>query len=152
MSPDFSITTRHIPDVHIVVLHGELDIVSAYDFALALVDVAGSTVVVDLSDLTFMDSTGIAALVMAWNRIRADGLGELVLTRPGGIVAKALEIVGLKDGSWIGRQTGMANPSWEKESFPKMTPGSQEQKDPQHFEAEPVLNDIWKGSGERNTR
>ena len=60
---------RHIPDVHIVALHGELDIVSAYDFALALVDVAGSTVVVDLSDLTFIDSTGISALVMARNHV-----------------------------------------------------------------------------------
>lgn len=68
---------------------------SAYDFALALVDVVGSTVVVDLSDLTFIDSTGISALVVARNRIRADGLGQLVLTRPGRIVGKALEIVGL---------------------------------------------------------
>ena len=54
-------------------LHGELDIVSAYDLALALVEVAGSTVVVDLSDLTFMDSTGISALVMARKRILDDG-------------------------------------------------------------------------------
>jgi len=93
--PEFSLTTHHIPGVHVVALQGELDIVSAYDFALALVDVAGSTVVVDLSDLTFIDSTGIGALVMARNRIRADGLGELVLTRPTAIVRGALEIVGL---------------------------------------------------------
>ncbi len=99
MSSEFSFTTRDVPGVHIVALHGELDVVSAYGLALALVEVAGSTLVVDLSGLTFMDSTGIGALVMAKNRILADRRGELVLTRPGGIVRRALEIVGLS--SWI---------------------------------------------------
>ncbi len=99
VSPEFSFTARELPDVHVVALHGELDIVSAYDLALALVEVAGSTTVIDLSGLTFMDSSGISALVMAKNRILADGRGQLVLTRPGGIVRDALEIVGLS--SWI---------------------------------------------------
>lgn len=49
--------------------------------------------------LTFLDSTGISALVMARKRILADGRGQLVLTRPQGFVAKALEIVGLS--AWI---------------------------------------------------
>ena len=89
MSPEFSITTRDHPDVHIVSLHGELDIVSAYDLAMALVEIAGSTAVVDLSELTFMDSTGISALVMARKRILGDGRGRLVLTRPRGFVGKA---------------------------------------------------------------
>lgn len=99
MLPEFRITTRELPDVHVVTLHGELDIVSAYDLALALVGIAGSTVVVDLSDLTFIDSTGITALVMARKRIEADQRGQLVITRPGGIVRQALEIVGLS--RWI---------------------------------------------------
>ena len=68
MSLEFSSITRDLPGLHILALHGELDIVSAYDLALVLVEVAGSTVVVDLSDLTFMDSSGISALVMARNR------------------------------------------------------------------------------------
>jgi anti-anti-sigma regulatory factor len=46
-----------------------------------------------------MDSSGIGPLVRARNRIRAGGLGELVLTRPGAIVRSALEIVGLD--TWI---------------------------------------------------
>jgi anti-anti-sigma factor len=97
--PEFSITDRDLRGVHIVALHGELDIESADGLADALVDIAGSTVVVDLSDLTFMDSTGIGALVVARNRILADGQSQLVVTRPTGIVRKALEIVGLS--SWI---------------------------------------------------
>ena len=99
MSPQFSVTARELPGLHIVALHGELDIVSAGGLADALVEVAGSTLVVDLSDLTFMDSTGIGALVVARNRIVADGQNQLVLSRPGGIVRRALEIVGLS--AWI---------------------------------------------------
>jgi anti-sigma B factor antagonist len=85
--------------VHIVTLRGELDMASAPDLADALVEIAGSTVVVDLADLAFMDSTGISALVVARNRIVDEGQGQLVVTRPGGIVRKALDIVGLS--AWI---------------------------------------------------
>jgi anti-sigma B factor antagonist len=97
--PEFSITVRNLPDLLLVRLHGELDIASADGLANSLVELAGSTVVVDLADLTFMDSSGIGALVRARNRIGAGGGGELMLTRPGAIVRKALEIVGLD--AWI---------------------------------------------------
>ena len=99
MAPEFSISVRNLPGVHMVQLHGELDIASADGLADALVEVAGATVVVDLSDLTFMDSTGIGALVVARNRVLSKGLGQLIVTRPTGIVRKAMEIVGL--GAWI---------------------------------------------------
>lgn len=99
VSPEFSITTHSHSDHHIVALHGELDIESAEGVADAIVEVAGSTVVVDLSDLSFMDSTGISALVVARSRVLADGQGQLVVTRPTEIVRRAMEIVGLSD--WI---------------------------------------------------
>ena len=60
-----------LPGVHVVALHGELDISTVDGLADALVEVADSTVVVDLSGLTFMDSTGIAALMFARSRILA---------------------------------------------------------------------------------
>jgi anti-sigma B factor antagonist len=97
--PDFCITARHLPDIHVVELQGELDVVSAVGLADSLVEVAGSTVVVDLSGLTFIDCSGIAALVTARNRIVADRLGQLVVTRPGAFVRETLEIVGM--GGWI---------------------------------------------------
>jgi anti-sigma B factor antagonist len=97
--PDFSITTRDLPGIHIVSLHGELDMASADGLAEALVEVAGSTVVVDLADLKFMDSSGIGALVVARRRVLSEGMGQLVVTRPTEIVRKAMEIVGL--GAWI---------------------------------------------------
>jgi anti-sigma B factor antagonist len=97
MVPEFSLTSRNLPDLHIVALHGELDLASAEGLAGALVDLAGSTLVVDLADLSFMDSSGIGALVTERKRIRAQGLGDLVVTRPTAIVQKALEIVGLDE-------------------------------------------------------
>ena len=99
MLPEFSITVRNLRDIHLVTLHGELDVASAEGLSNSLVELAGSTVVADLSDLTFMDSSGIGALVRARNRIKADGLGELLLTRPVEIVRRTLEIVGLD--TWI---------------------------------------------------
>src|ERR1700722_3604174 len=95
--PEFSIAVRELPqlDVHLVALSGELDIVSADFLTDALVEAAASTVVVDLSDLTFMDCRGIGALVAARNSILASGLGQLVVVRPSDMVRQALYLVGL---------------------------------------------------------
>lgn len=109
MSPDFSVSTRDLPDRHIVALRGELDLVTAEGLTDALVEIAGSTLVVDLSDLTFMDSSGIGALVVARRRIMSSGQGELVLARPGANVRKVLDIVGLSD--WIVEWS----PDWDDE-------------------------------------
>ena len=101
MLPEFSITVRDLPnlEIHLVELRGELDIVSADFLTDALVDVAGSTVVLDLSGLTFMDCRGVSALIAARDRIAAKGLGSIVLTEPQRMVRKPLEILGL--GDWI---------------------------------------------------
>jgi anti-sigma B factor antagonist len=99
VSSEFSFTSRSLPGLHIVALHGELDLATANGLVEALVEIAGSTLVVDLADLSFMDSSGIGALVGARKRIRAKGLGELVVTRPTPIVREVLEIVGL--APWI---------------------------------------------------
>jgi anti-sigma B factor antagonist len=88
VSPEFSFTTRDFGDVHVVALQGELDIVSAYRLALALVEGAGSTVVVDLSGLTFIDSSGISALVMASNRILPTDGASWCLRNPEGSSVK----------------------------------------------------------------
>ena len=99
MTPEFSVSIRNIPDFHILALHGDLDMASAPGLADVLKEIAGSTVVVDLSDLTFMDSSGISALVVARNQMEAEGKGDLVVTRPEGILRRVLEIVGLSE--WI---------------------------------------------------
>lgn len=97
MSDFFRAETR-IDNTHVVSLLGELDIATAEGLADWLVDLPGSTVVVDLSELTFMDSSGITAMVQAHNR-REEAGAELMLTRPHPIVRRALEVVGL--AHWV---------------------------------------------------
>jgi anti-sigma B factor antagonist len=81
-----------------VTLSGELDMATAVGLSDWLIEISGSEVIVDLADLTFMDSSGITELVLARNRLIENG-DELILTRPAPIVRRALEVVGL--AGWI---------------------------------------------------
>ncbi|HEY3673831.1 MAG TPA: STAS domain-containing protein [Acidimicrobiia bacterium] len=81
------------------VLHvkGEIDLVTAPQLRASLLELAGN-VVVDLTDVAFLDSTGIGVLVVARNRFMVDG-GGLTLRRPNDVITRTLEIVGI--GEWI---------------------------------------------------
>jgi anti-sigma B factor antagonist len=113
MAADFSRDLRDVGGVHLVTLNGELDMATAEGLADWLVTVSGSAVVVDLSGLTFMDSSGISALVMARNRMVEDG-NDLILTRPAPMVQRALEVVGL--AGWLAPW----DPHWDVR--PSVTP------------------------------
>jgi anti-sigma B factor antagonist len=95
---DFSRKATKVGDVHVVALRGEMDMATVGDLSDWLVEIAGSSVVVDLSQVAFMDSSGIAALVQARNRMAEDG-NELILTRPIPMVKRILEIVALT--GWV---------------------------------------------------
>ena len=98
-APPSHLTVRHITrdGVRIVALRGELDH-AAREFAEeALKPPAGGTsprTVADLTDLTFMDSSGINALIAA-HRAAVDAQGWLRVagTRPS--VLRVLRIVGI---------------------------------------------------------
>ena len=79
------ISTDRQGETTVLALSGELDIASAPDFERAVAEVDGSgasgRLVVDLAELTFMDSTGLRALLLARQQA-ADSERELVL-RPG---------------------------------------------------------------------
>ena len=81
------------------VLHltGELDTTGASVLARALdpLTVGGAVIQLDLSDLTFMDSTGINALCNAAQRL--GDRGRIVLVDPTSSVRRLLEITGLDD-------------------------------------------------------
>jgi anti-sigma B factor antagonist len=55
--------------VDVVCLFGELDLVNADTVERTLVDCAGPVVVADLSELEFVDSTGLSALLLARHTI-----------------------------------------------------------------------------------
>ena len=87
-------TTRD--GVPIVSAQGEIDVSTAPKLRDELSSVSADSVrvVVDLSEVTFLDSTGLGVLVASWKRYNeAGGTLELVITRPQ--IVKVLEVTGL---------------------------------------------------------
>ena len=83
---------------HVVRLAGEVDVFNSEDVRGALVESAGATVVVDLSELSFIDSSGIAALVRGRREIEARGQ-SLVLRNPQDPVSLVFETLGMEN--WL---------------------------------------------------
>ncbi len=80
-----------------MVLHGEFDIASADDASRALQELLRrdlDAVVVDLSRLDFMDSTGVKFLVDGRDTARALGV-RLTLVHGGGPVQRVLTVSGV---------------------------------------------------------
>ncbi len=78
----------------VLAVGGEVDIVTVESFRQALEDAQRSPrVVVDLSEVTFMDSAGINALVGAYHRVSPESELRLVGLRPN--IRRLLEITGL---------------------------------------------------------
>ena len=83
-------------DAHTIALSGELDLAGAGDVEAELERVEATdvgSIVLDLSGLTFMDSTGVRQLVSARARSRADG--RLTLKRGPAAVQRVLELSGV---------------------------------------------------------
>jgi anti-anti-sigma factor len=93
------IETHRTSDGSVVVeIRGEIDVSSADRLRRVLVDAATQLrppgVVVDLLHLTFIDSTGIGALVAGRNAARTVGIG-FTLRHPGPFVVDRLRQTGL---------------------------------------------------------
>src|SRR4051812_4384073 len=95
--PHFGIETRVQGDVVRVAPTGELDLASVGDFDAAMEQAeAGSppTLVLDLSDLEFLDSSGLRAIVLADERARKRG-GRLAIVPGPDTVHRVFEITQL---------------------------------------------------------
>ena len=78
---------------------GEVDLSTAPVLTAAIAELLGDgsgsrTVVVDLSEVSFLDSSGVAAIAAA-RRLAREGGSELVLRSPPAMVAKVLDITGM---------------------------------------------------------
>ena len=96
---DFGIESLMVEGQAVLRLSGELDMDSAEVFAEAARRVHAEGIpclVLDLSALDFVDSTGLSQFVLALKRQREIG-GEVVLQAPTGPVKRVLDIVGLSD-------------------------------------------------------
>jgi len=80
-------------------LHGELDLSNADALRAEFARIEATSVsriVLDLSELEFIDSTGLAVILGAHERARNDGYVLRVL-RPTGQVARVFELCGLDE-------------------------------------------------------
>jgi anti-sigma B factor antagonist len=95
--PPFRVTVSGSAGQFVVSLEGELDLATAPELREHLVVLAednDADIVIDLTHLDFIDSTGLSVLVMALNRSRAAG-GSIVVRNPSASVMRILEITGL---------------------------------------------------------
>ena len=95
--PVFELDDVRVDDVHVLVPHGEIDALTAPTLGrrmLELIEAGTNRLVVDLSETTFMDSTGLGVLV---NGLRQTGRrqGTLVIVCPTERVMRPFEITGL---------------------------------------------------------
>jgi anti-anti-sigma factor len=84
-------------DVHTIAVTGEMDLSNAGEVERELLHAEATdatSIVIDLTGLSFMDSTGIRLLICADARSRADS-GRLRLTRPPAAVFRVLCIAGV---------------------------------------------------------
>jgi anti-anti-sigma factor len=99
MADDFSIVVRERTDGVEVTVTGELDVFTAASLKEALAAVSrggGPVVAVQMAGVTFLDSTGLHALLDADRTLRAIGR-RLSLVEPSPIVERLLELTGLRD-------------------------------------------------------
>lgn len=84
---------------HVLMLSGELDLAAVDRFlepARAALRDAGTELEIDFADVTFIDSTGLGALVRL--REEATGAGKSVrISHPGRQVVRILELTGLSE-------------------------------------------------------
>ncbi len=108
--PDvFSIQTSTDGDALVVAVTGEVDLSTASEVskALELVSEQTSRVVVDLSAVTFLDSSGINALLTGQRGLAENGIG-LCVVAPGGPVRRVFELTQLMETLGVADSVGDA--------------------------------------------
>lgn len=95
---DFNMITGWSGDDHLVTLYGELDLRDAERVRRTLVEISasGSSVVVDLSGLEFIDAKGLSALLVAKREITARG-DRMEIRNARGLVRRVFEVTRLTE-------------------------------------------------------
>ncbi len=102
VSPDFAVEVASADGETIVTARGDIDVTTAPRLRAALTqaqtgvrdDVADRRVVVDMSQVTFLNASGLGVLAGAAVRARRAG-GEILLRDPTPMTVRILEITGL---------------------------------------------------------
>jgi anti-anti-sigma factor len=105
-SGDCHVMNSETEDGTIVYVRGEIDL-TTHDTLMRMLDEAaarGQNVIVDLSRTTFMDSSGLQALMELWHSQTAAGL-DLVVRNPSDPIIRTLHYAGLDRVFKIDRQS-----------------------------------------------
>ena len=97
LPPGFHVFPEAVDDGVLVRVEGELDMASAPRLGRVLntaLDQGASTVSLDLTELTFLDSTGVRVLISAHRRAADQGC-VFTLSRPTRSVRRALHLTGV---------------------------------------------------------
>jgi anti-sigma B factor antagonist len=94
-----NLSTRSCDGYAVVALGGELDLADAVVVAAELTALAAREpeIIVDLADLEFIDSSGVAALARGRRQARRAG-GDLILAAPRRNVGRVLALIHLTEG------------------------------------------------------
>ncbi len=85
------------PQVRLLAVTGELDMFAAPELKRTIADALEGEaldLIVDLTRTTFIDSSGLAALILAMKRARGRG-GQLIVVDGGGSVARTFQVAGV---------------------------------------------------------
>ena len=98
MPPEFAITEQGSEaGHHVIAVRGEIDLFTAPELKQALTEaIEGGEhrVAIDLTDVSFLDSTALGVLIGAVKRLRSRG-GALAIVNTEPSIAKTFEITGL---------------------------------------------------------
>jgi anti-anti-sigma factor len=94
--PGLSVEPLELEGEAVLALHGEFDLTAIGEFQAAVAAVRPRhSLVLDLRELAFLDSSGIGAFVLLYERSAAEGW-SLVLSAPQPQIATVLRISGLE--------------------------------------------------------
>ncbi len=94
----FTVESSDVDGLRVLRVQGELDLGTAPALETALEDSLGidsKTIVVNLTECEFIDSTGIALIVRAWQKREADGSGTVAVCCATDQVERVLRISGV---------------------------------------------------------
>ena len=98
-SPTFELKSSHAADILVVEVAGEVDMATSPQLTQAVEAAPDSMrrVVVDLSEVTFLDSSGLNALVVTRRSLAVRGIDLRVVSPADHVVRRVFEIAQLTD-------------------------------------------------------
>lgn len=97
---DFRLNVERVQeDVPIIAVHGEVDLFTAPELKVAAhdeLDAGATSLIIDLTETSFLDSTALGVLIGLTKRVRPLG-GELVIVNTEPTTAKTFAITGLDE-------------------------------------------------------